>query len=50
MFEEEFISQEQYQQAKDKEVKFVSSKDNIKAPHFVLYVKDYLVNILKKLG
>ncbi|MCD6429144.1 PBP1A family penicillin-binding protein [bacterium] len=47
MFEEGFISQEQYQQAKDKEVKFVSSKDNIKAPHFVLYVKDYLV---KKYG
>jgi len=42
MLENNFISQEEYQKAKAEEIIFSEHQDNIKAPHFVLYVKDYL--------
>ena len=38
-----FITQEEYVSAKNEEVVFVPQEDRgIKAPHFVLYVKEYL--------
>jgi 1A family penicillin-binding protein len=37
------ITQEEYDQAKEKEIKFASPGSTIKAPHFVFYVKEQLV-------
>ncbi len=48
MFEEHFISEEEYQGALAEEVLFAPYKEaNIKAPHFVFYV---IENLEKKLG
>lgn len=45
MYKNGFISEEEYQQAKDEEVSFVAKGDQgIKAPHFVFYVLEYLKN------
>lgn len=44
MVEEEFITREEADQAKKEKLKFVEKKENIIAPHFVLYVKDQLVS------
>jgi 1A family penicillin-binding protein len=44
MLKEGFISAEEFEQAKDKEVEFIKPTESIKAPHFVLYVRDYLLN------
>ena len=43
MANEEYITQEEADAAKDVEVQILSSVENIKAPHFVLYVKEQLV-------
>lgn len=43
MLENKHISQEEYEAAKAEEVKFAPrSVTGIKAPHFVMYIKDYL--------
>jgi penicillin-binding protein 1C len=42
MVEEGFITQEQADQAKAETPKFAISKNDIKAPHFVFYVRDLL--------
>jgi len=48
MFENKFITQQEYEQAKNEEVVFISVEDRgIKAPHFVLFVKEQLA---KKYG
>jgi len=40
-----FITEEQYNQAKNEEVEFLAKQPvNIAAPHFVFFVKDYLEN------
>lgn len=38
------INQEQYDQAREKELKFASPKTTINAPHFVFYIKEQLVD------
>ena len=44
MRKHEFISEEEYTAAKDERVTFKpQSNQNIKAPHFVFYVRDYLI-------
>lgn len=43
MVEEGFISQNQADQAQNKELEFATNTISIKAPHFSLYVKDLLV-------
>lgn len=47
MREDGYISEEQEEQAKNEELKLALSQTNIRAPHFVFYVKDQLV---KKYG
>lgn len=47
MREDEYITKEQEEQANNEELKFALSRTNIKAPHFVFYVKDQLI---KKYG
>ncbi len=47
MAEENFITEKEAEIAKEKEIKFEEPNISIKAPHFVFYVKDYL---LKKYG
>lgn len=37
-----YITDEQYQEAKNETVAFQKIKNSIKAPHFVLYIQDYL--------
>ncbi|HAU99509.1 MAG TPA: hypothetical protein DCW55_04790 [Candidatus Pacebacteria bacterium] len=44
MYEEEFISEEQMNNAINEELKFAEPKSNILAPHFVMYVKEQLVD------
>ena len=44
MRQENFISQEEAEKAKVEEIEFSPVLNPIRAPHFVLYVKDYLVN------
>jgi 1A family penicillin-binding protein len=44
MLEDKYISQDQYQQALDEELTFAPQTDNIKAPHFSLYIKELLVD------
>ncbi len=43
MLTEKYITQEQYDEAKKQELVFEKQKTSIKAPHFVLYVRDYLL-------
>lgn len=43
MVEDKYISKEQADAAMHEELKYASPSSNIKAPHFVLYVKDLLV-------
>ncbi len=43
MFENDFISNEEKEKAKKEELKFKKSLTQIEAPHFVLYIKDLLV-------
>jgi 1A family penicillin-binding protein len=45
MVQEQYISKDQANIALEKELAFASPSTNIKAPHFVMYVKDYLVNL-----
>jgi 1A family penicillin-binding protein len=42
MAKEKYITQEELEKAKKEELVFVRNLQPIKAPHFVLYVKDYL--------
>lgn len=45
MLELGFISEEEYEQAKNEEVAFLpSANTSIKAPHFVMYVREYLAD------
>jgi penicillin-binding protein 1C len=41
-----FISDEEYEQAKNEELKFQTSRIPLEAPHFVFYAKQYLSDIL----
>jgi len=41
-----YISQEQYDQAKNEVLKFDMEKVPVEAPHFVYYVKQYLIDLL----
>lgn len=43
MTEDGYLSQEEADQAYQKELKYAQTKIDIKAPHFVMYVKDLLV-------
>lgn len=43
MLEESLISEEEFQEAKDQELKFTKAPTTIKAPHFVLHVRGYLL-------
>ncbi|MCR4264073.1 MAG: penicillin-binding protein, partial [Candidatus Roizmanbacteria bacterium] len=43
MVEDGYITQEEADRAKEEELVFAEQERNIKAPHFVLYVKDLLV-------
>ncbi len=43
MVEDEYITQEQAEEAKKQEIKFASNTDDIRAPHFVMYVRNLLV-------
>lgn len=47
MFEEKYISKSEYDKAVKEPIKYKDLSNNIKAPHFVLYVKDLLI---KKYG
>ena len=47
MAEENFITQKEAEVAQEKEIEFEEADISIKAPHFVFYVRDYL---LKKYG
>lgn len=40
----DFINEEEFTKAKNDPLAFAKQKENIKAPHFVMYVKDYLEN------
>lgn len=42
MFEEGYITEDQMNEAKKEALEFSSIRDEIKAPHFVFYVKDFL--------
>jgi 1A family penicillin-binding protein len=37
-----YISQEQTEAAKKEELKFIMQREGLKAPHFVMYIKEYL--------
>lgn len=43
MLEEKYITQEEYNEAIKQELVFEKQKTSMKAPHFVLYVRDYLL-------
>lgn len=43
MVEEEFISNQQADIAKAQKIQLISPRNNIQAPHFVMYIKDLLV-------
>lgn len=43
-----FITKEQLAAAKEEQPKFVAKRESITAPHFVLYVKDWLVEYFTK--
>ncbi|MDD3532090.1 MAG: transglycosylase domain-containing protein [Candidatus Shapirobacteria bacterium] len=45
MVEAGFISEKEADQAKEEELKYATIKEPISAPHFVMYVKEQLVNI-----
>ena len=47
MVEEDYLTPEEAQQAKEEELNFTPQTTNIKAPHFVMYIKEQLV---KKYG
>jgi len=42
MFEEGYITEEQMNQAKEEGLEFSAIRDEIKAPHFVFYIKEFL--------
>lgn len=42
MFEEGYITEEQMNAAKNEDLEFSAIRDEIKAPHFVFYVRDFL--------
>ncbi|HMB26263.1 MAG TPA: penicillin-binding protein [Patescibacteria group bacterium] len=42
MVENGYITEEQAKQARAEEIEFAIKKDSIKAPHFVMYVKEFL--------
>ncbi|MEA3355303.1 MAG: transglycosylase domain-containing protein [Patescibacteria group bacterium] len=44
MFDDKYISSKQLQQALDKKLEFAPQTQNIKAPHFSLYIKSLLVD------
>ncbi len=44
MKEQGFIEEKEFMEAKNKEIVFYPKKDKIKAPHFSLFVKQYLEN------
>lgn len=44
MVEENYISLQEAEKAKSQKIKFAKPKNNIEAPHFVMLVKDLLVN------
>ncbi|MCF7833786.1 MAG: PBP1A family penicillin-binding protein [Candidatus Pacebacteria bacterium] len=49
MFEVGFLTEEEYKKAKEEEVLFVPKQtNNIKAPHFVFFIKEYLENKYSK--
>ena len=37
-----FVGKDEFEKAKSEQLVFAKQKENIKAPHFVMYVKDYL--------
>ncbi len=47
MLEHKYITRQEYENAKKQKIKLASQRSDIKAPHFVMYVKDQLV---KKYG
>jgi len=44
MYEDKRITKEEMEAAKKEEVELTEPKNNIKAPHFVMYIKELLVN------
>jgi 1A family penicillin-binding protein len=50
MFDEGFITEQQKNEAQEKEVNLEERFDNITAPHFVLHVKDQLVEMLGEIA
>lgn len=46
MFEDKFITQDQLSKSNEEKIVFNSEKISINSPHFVMYVKDMLVNQL----
>lgn len=42
MMEEKYISKDQYKKARAEKIKFRSANTDLKAPHFVMYVREYL--------
>jgi len=44
MFKYGYITEEQLNSAKKEKLVFINPRSNIKAPHFVMYVKEYLEN------
>jgi penicillin-binding protein 1C len=45
MVESKFITSQQAEQAKEEKITFAPNKTNIKAPHFVMYVREQLANM-----
>lgn len=45
MFEEKYITQEEYQEALKTEIIFTTNRIEIQAPHFVMYIKNLLVEM-----
>ncbi|MBU3956962.1 PBP1A family penicillin-binding protein [Patescibacteria group bacterium] len=43
MRQEGFITEDEFEQAREQELKFAPQRTDIKAPHFVMYVKELLV-------
>lgn len=44
MFEEGYVTDQQMREAQDEEIEFKPRKDSIRAPHFVMYVKEILAD------
>ncbi len=44
MLDQGYITQAQYAQAKSENVEFQKTSDTLKAPHFVMFIEDYLAN------